>query len=54
MKSRRLKLTCWYWLQRHTRTLRWLLALIWPLPQLPGKLALELELRRCERNWRKP
>jgi hypothetical protein len=50
MKSRSFKITCWKWLQRHTRHLRWLAGLIWPLQQLPRKLAIELELRRCERS----
>ena len=54
MKSRFLKLTCWFWLQRQTRHLRWFLGLIWPLQALPRKLAIEMELRRCERSWGKP
>ena len=54
MKSRSWKLACWFWVQRNTRGLRWLVALIWPLHQLPRKLAIELELRRCEASWRRP
>ncbi|CAK6689083.1 hypothetical protein BBFGKLBO_00544 [Synechococcus sp. CBW1107] len=54
MKCRTLKITCWFWLQRHTRTLRWFVGLAWPLRDLPRKLAIELELRRCERSWKRP
>jgi len=54
MKSRSWKLTCWYWVQRNTRGVRWLVALVWPLHHLPRRLAIELELRRCERSWRRP
>ncbi|QPN57011.1 hypothetical protein I1E95_02200 [Synechococcus sp. CBW1107] len=53
MKCRTLKITCWFWLQRHTRSLRWFVGLAWPLQQFPRKLAIELELRRCERSWGK-
>jgi hypothetical protein len=51
MKSRSFKITCWKWLYRHTRQLRWLVGLIWPLHTFPHRLALELELRRCEASW---
>jgi hypothetical protein len=53
MKSRTWKLTCWFWLYRQTRGLRWFMALVWPLHQLPRRLAIELELRRCERRWKR-
>jgi len=52
MPDRRSSLKRRYRLQRQTRTLRWLWFLLWPLPELPRKLAIELELRRCERQWR--
>ncbi len=29
MKNRSFKITCWGWLYRHTRHLRWLVALTW-------------------------
>ncbi len=53
MKSRSWKLTCWFWLYRQTRGLRWFVALVWPLQDLPRRLAIELELRRCERRWKR-
>ena len=53
MKSRSWKLTCWFWLYRQTRGLRWFAGLVWPLRALPRRLAIELELRRCERRWQR-
>ncbi len=52
MKSRSFKISCWKWLYRHTRQLRWLVGMAWPLQYLPRKLAIELELRRCEASWK--
>jgi len=52
MPDRRSSLKRWYRFQRQTRMLRWLWFLLWPLSELPRKLAIELELRRCERQWR--
>lgn len=54
MKNHSFKITCWGWLYRHTRHLHWLVALTWPVQSFPHKLAIELELRRCERIWKLP
>lgn len=51
MKSRSFKITCWKWLYRLTHQLRWLVGVIWPLQSFPRRLAIELELRRCEGSW---
>ena len=51
MKSRSFKITCLKWPYRHTRHLRWVAGLIWPLQSFPHRLAIELELRRCEGSW---
>jgi len=54
MKNHSFKITCWGWLYRHTRHLRWLVASTWPVQSFPLRLTIELELRSCERIWKLP